>query len=252
MIEKNQDSVESKESVSTLDLKAERVSTGSMAFDAILGGGIPTSAITDIYGAAGTGKTQFAYQCALMVSLGRSGEDKVRVVYVDCTGSFRPERIAEMAEKREPSREGVSILESISSIRVRSVSEQQDTNERILSGTEFSNCKLIIVDDVTRNFVSEYGMKESELISRQHKLAMYTRKLAYLAISKNTAVLLTNSVRSRMALGEGETTGNIISQFALFRIHFRKVDNMRSAEIVQPLVRNRGCKFEIESRGIVP
>ena len=238
-----------------MNLKAERLSTGSTAFDSILGGGIPTCAVTDIYGAAGTGKTQFAFQCSVLVSQRMKKDDGPlgpSVAFVDCAGSFRPERIAEIAIARGLSKETPSILESISAINVRSVSEQKSASERILSGGDFSKCKLIIVDDVTRNFVSEYGTKESELISRQHEIARYARNLVYLAISKNAAVLLTNSARSRMDAGEGETTGNLILQFALFRIHFKKIDGKRIAEINQPLTMNPLCNFEIETSGIVP
>ncbi|MGI0080447.1 MAG: hypothetical protein ACRECH_12585, partial [Nitrososphaerales archaeon] len=185
--------------VLTSDHRAERLSTASTAFDTILGGGIATCAVTDIYGAAGTGKTQFAFQCSLLVSQRWTKEEKtgppLRVAFVDCAGSFRPERIAQMADVRGLSDETHSILESITAINVRSVSEQREASESILSREEFSKCKLIVVDDVTRNFVSEYGTKESELILRQHELAIYARNLAYLALSKKAAVLLTNSVR---------------------------------------------------------
>jgi RecA/RadA recombinase len=232
--------------------KGERLSTGSVAFDTLLQGGIPTCAITDIFGGAGSGKTQFAYQCAMIVSLRVQNKQKIGVAFVDCDGSFRPERIAEMVEEREPSRKSLQVLESISSIRAGSVREQQIASERLLSGEEFSKCKLVIVDDVTRNFVSEFGTKEKELIARQHELSMFMRKLGQIAITKNVALLLTNTVRSRLAEGEGETAGNIISQFALFRIHLRNLDRERSAEIVQPNFKNRTCKFEIETRGVVP
>ncbi|MGI0080046.1 MAG: hypothetical protein ACRECH_10525 [Nitrososphaerales archaeon] len=235
--------------------RAERLSTASTAFDSILGGGIATCAVTDIYGAAGTGKTQFAFQCSLLVSQLWTKEEKIgpalRVAFVDCAGSFRPERIAQMADARGMSNETHSILESISAINVRSVSEQTEASERILSREEFSKCKLIVVDDVTRNFVSEYGT-ESALISRQHELAIYARNLAYLALSKKAAVLLTNSVRSTMDGNEKETTGSAISQFSLFRIHFRRYAGRRHAEVLQPLNTNRKCDFEIETSGIVP
>lgn len=236
---------------------AAKLTTASTAFDTILGGGLRTCAVTDIFGAAGTGKSQFAFQCSLLVSRSLPKEETKdsrvrRVAFVDCAGAFRPERIAEMAEARGLRDETQHILESISVINVRSVSEQRGASERILSGKEFSKCKLIVVDDVTRNFVSEYGTKEQELISRQHELALYARKLAYLSLFKNAAVLLTNSARSSMDGGEKETTGNLISQFALFRIHFRREDGRRSAEVLQPLTKNPMCNFEIESAGIVP
>lgn len=45
------------------------LTTGCPKFDALLQGGIPTRGITQIYGAAGTGKTQLALQLCLTVQL---------------------------------------------------------------------------------------------------------------------------------------------------------------------------------------
>jgi len=41
------------------------ISTGLQRLDEFLCGGIPSSVITDIYGANGTGKTQFLFQISL-------------------------------------------------------------------------------------------------------------------------------------------------------------------------------------------
>ncbi|HKW04128.1 MAG TPA: hypothetical protein VJN71_02400 [Nitrososphaerales archaeon] len=225
--------------------------TGSSRLDSLLGGGISTCAVTDIFGAAGSGKTQFAFQCSAFVSSTPTNEPPDQnVAFVDCSGSFRPERILEIAEKRKI--ETSKMLDSILAIKVRTVAEQVESSERIL-GKGFSNCKLIVVDDVTRNFVSEYGSGESGIIPRQHALGKYVRRLTYIALSKNIAVLLTNSARSRMDAGERETTGDLISQFALFRIHFFKKELQRSAELLQPTEgKQNRCDFEITEEGLVP
>jgi len=48
---------------------ARRLSTGCPRLDACLGGGIDTHGMTEIAGAAGSGKTQLALQCMLQVQL---------------------------------------------------------------------------------------------------------------------------------------------------------------------------------------
>lgn len=243
--------------------KAEKLDTGSNSFNSLLGGGLPTFAVTDVYGAAATGKTQFAFQNALISSLRDAGNDeKPRVVFVDCAGSFRPERIAEMAEERGV-RKPKEILDRISSIYVRSVAEQHEATERILTSNIFDRCKLLIVDDITTNFVAEYPGDvqhlEDTFISRHFELSTYARKLAYIGLTRKLAVLLTNSVRSRLPSEdkkssqlEVETTGDIISQFALFRLYFTRRGITRQARIVQPFVENDTTTFNIERRGIVP
>ena len=244
--------------------KAEKLDTGSNSFNSLLGGGLPTCAVTDVYGAAATGKTQFAFQNALISSLRDPGnnDEKPRVVFVDCAGSFRPERIAEMAEERGV-RKPKEILDRISSIYVRSVAEQHEATERILTSDLFDRCKLLIVDDITTNFIAEYPgdvqHQGDTFISRHFELSTYARKLAYIGLTRELAVLLTNSVRSRLpsedkksAQLEVETTGDIISQFALLRLHFTRRGITRQGRILQPFVENDTTTFNIERRGIVP
>jgi DNA repair protein RadA len=46
----------------------ERISTGSIELDNLLGGGIETKAVTQFYGDFGTGKTQMCHSLATIVS----------------------------------------------------------------------------------------------------------------------------------------------------------------------------------------
>ncbi|MGH2638603.1 MAG: hypothetical protein ACRDF4_04895 [Rhabdochlamydiaceae bacterium] len=236
-------------------LSLQRISTGSYNFDSLLGGGLPIACITDVYGAAGTGKTQFAFQNAIMTcerlsKLEQQQKKKSNspyVLFVDCAGSFRPERIVEIAQSRVL--DSNKILERISSITVRSVADQRKASERLESELLFSDCRLLIVDDVTVNFVSEFE-GEDNIVARQTTLSLYARHLAYLANRRGISVLLTNSVRSRGERGEGETTGEILSAFTLFRLHFTKSDRDRFATLLQPDVSMKRAKFEIATRGI--
>ena len=61
--------------------------TGFAKLDSILGGGLGGGAITDVYGPAGSGKTQLAKQAAA-ACLARGGS----AVLDDKTGKFRPGR----------------------------------------------------------------------------------------------------------------------------------------------------------------
>jgi DNA repair protein RadA len=228
--------------------KLVKISTGSSNFDQLLGGGLPVSSITDVYGAAGTGKTQFAFQNAVMTcaKMKEVNAGVPSVVFVDCTGSFRPERIVDIAENR--SLDSDEILRGISTISVRHVKKQVQVGEQIYSNALFSNCRLLIIDDVTSNFVIEYG--EEEVASRQTALAMYMRSLSYLAQRKGISVLLTNSVRSRGDEGEGETTGEVLSQFSLHRMQLSRKDRIRFATSMQPNLSKPRIQFEVETSGI--
>lgn len=71
-----------------------QLTTGSRELDKLLGGGIETGSITEVFGEFRTGKTQLchtlAVTCQLPVSQG-GGEGKC--LYVDTEGTFRPERL---------------------------------------------------------------------------------------------------------------------------------------------------------------
>jgi DNA repair protein RadA len=270
---------------------AQKLPTGSEVFDEFLGGGLSTCCVSDIFGAAATGKTQFAFQSAMFTarrSLDAYSGIKPAVIFVDCAGSFRPERIAEMAEARSVSesrssngtRKTSDVLSRISSIYVRSVSEQQEACDLILHSESFSNCKLIVVDDVTTNFVAEFlssdGADEDtgeqdkpspeglspDFVSRHYEISKYARTLAHIALKKRASVLLTNSVRSRFSENsknlnnelsqEVETTGEVLSQFSLFRLHFSRSGNLRHAELASPFLATGKINFRIEREGIVP
>lgn len=71
-----------------------QLTSGSRELDKLLGGGIETGSITEVFGEFRTGKTQLchtlAVTCQLPVSQG-GGEGKC--LYIDTEGTFRPERL---------------------------------------------------------------------------------------------------------------------------------------------------------------
>lgn len=71
-----------------------QLTTGSRELDKLLGGGIETGSITEVFGEFRSGKTQLchtlAVTCQLPVSQG-GGEGKC--LYIDTEGTFRPERL---------------------------------------------------------------------------------------------------------------------------------------------------------------
>jgi DNA repair protein RadA len=78
------------------------ITTGSKEFDKLLGGkGIETKAITEAFGAFGSGKTQVALSLAVNTQLPlEMGGCEGKSVYIDTEGTFRPDRIRQMAESK--------------------------------------------------------------------------------------------------------------------------------------------------------
>lgn len=77
-----------------------QIKTGSEGLDRLLGGGIETGAITEIFGEFRTGKSQLCYQlsvvCQLPADMG-GGEGKC--IWIDTEGTFRPERLVAIADR---------------------------------------------------------------------------------------------------------------------------------------------------------
>lgn len=76
------------------------ISTGSKSVDSILGGGLTSQSITEVYGEYRTGKTQLAHTMCVVAQLppdlgGASG----KVAYIDTEGTFRPDRIRAIADR---------------------------------------------------------------------------------------------------------------------------------------------------------
>lgn len=91
-----------------------KITTGATAVDKILGGGIETSSITELFGEFRTGKTQLAHTLCVTSQLSfdmNGGQGKV--VYLDTEGNFRPERIESIAE-----RFGLNVEDSLDNIYV--------------------------------------------------------------------------------------------------------------------------------------
>ncbi|HEU12899.1 MAG TPA: DNA repair and recombination protein RadA, partial [Euryarchaeota archaeon] len=75
-----------------------KLTTGSQALDNLLGGGLETQAITELFGPFGSGKTQLIHQLLVNVTMpeerkGLNGE----AILIDTENTFRPERIEQMA-----------------------------------------------------------------------------------------------------------------------------------------------------------
>ncbi|RYG67986.1 hypothetical protein EON64_06175 [archaeon] len=76
------------------------ITTGATSLDKILGGGIETSSITELFGEFRTGKTQLSHTLCVTTQLSfdmHGGQGKV--IYLDTEGNFRPERIESIAER---------------------------------------------------------------------------------------------------------------------------------------------------------
>lgn len=77
-----------------------KITTGSTKLDELLQGGIESMSITEIFGEFRTGKTQLCHTLAVTAQMKQEqGGGGGKVVYIDTVGTFRPNKIAKIAER---------------------------------------------------------------------------------------------------------------------------------------------------------
>src|SRR5215213_1731559 len=157
------------------------IPTGSLSLDRLLGGGIRTGLLTDIYGPSGTGKSQLCF--SLCVNSAKYLKQKEMIMFIDTVGTFRPERISEIA-KQERNNE---ILDKIIFIRAFSTYDQIKSLRKIYDIKPL----LIIIDSATSLFSTEYSGASRHLVLMNH-----LHELSFAAINFDCAVVITNMVRN--------------------------------------------------------
>ena len=76
------------------------LTTGSSVLDKLLGGGIETGSLTEVFGEFRTGKTQLCHTLAVTCQLPvEKGGAEGKCLWIDTEGTFRPERIIPIAER---------------------------------------------------------------------------------------------------------------------------------------------------------
>jgi len=204
-----------------------QLTTGSKELDKLLGGGIETGSITEIFGEFRTGKSQIchtlAVTCQLPVDL-NGGEGKC--LYIDTEGTFRPERLLATAERYGLT--GSEVLDNVAYARAYNTDHQ--TNLLIQASammTESRYC-LVIVDSATALYRTDY-MGRGELSARQMHLAQFMRKLLRMADEFGVAVVITNQVVAQVDGGamfqadpKKPIGGHIMAHASTTRLSLRK------------------------------
>jgi DNA repair protein RadA len=203
-----------------------KITTGSKNLNNLLGGkGIETKAITEAYGAFGSGKTQLALSLVVNVQLPiEKGGANGKAVFIDTEGTFRPERIKQIAEGMGAQSD--KVLKNIFVARAFNSDHQilllDKVNEMIKDGEPI---KLIVIDSLTAHFRAEFAGR-GQLADRQQKLNKYLHDLMKIAEQQNLAVYVTNQVMANPAMMFGDPTtaigGNIVGHASTYRIYLRR------------------------------
>jgi len=235
-------------------LGLERITTGSDNLDELFGGGIETGAITELFGEYRTGKTQIAHQLCVTVQLPRErGGLDAKAAYIDTEGTFRPERLVEMAERFEL--DPKEVLANITVGRAYTSDHQVNLSRDISAIARDKNIRLVVLDSLTSHFRAEY-IGRGTLATRQQKLNQHIHFLLKLSEMHHVAILVTNQVMARPDFFFGDPTapigGHIVAHSCTTRVYLRKSkQTKRVARIVDsPNLPEVEAIFEILSDGI--
>jgi DNA repair protein RadA len=200
------------------------ITTGSKNLDTLLGGGVETRAVTEVFGEFGSGKSQIALQLCVNVQLPpEQGGLKGRAIFIDTENTFRPERIMGMAAAAELDPE--EVLRNILVARSYNTDQQLLIAEKAEELIEKEEVRLLIIDSLTSHFRAEFVGRGS-LAERQQKLARHLLVLHRIADLKDIAIFVTNQVQARPDLFFGDPTrpigGHVLGHSATTRVYLRK------------------------------
>lgn len=211
------------------------ISTGLKKIDDFLSGGIPNGVIVDIFGGNGTGKTQLLLQLSI-----NSIKNGGKVLFLDTTGGFRPERILEIQKK---SNSNLNLLNNIIVSRITNTSEQINS----IKNFKENNFSLIIIDNITDLFSYEY--KNNQSIFKKNSLFMkYMRELSLYAVTHKVPIVITNMIRNSNEQ-EVENMSTAIDLFTHIKIHLFKNSSVYNGEISSPF-NKENFSYTITSSGL--
>lgn len=235
-----------------------KVTTGCKELDDILEGGIETGSITEMYGEFRSGKTQLCHTlcvtCQLPIDMGGA---EGKALYIDTEGTFRPQRLAQIAERYQLSVNDV--LDNVAYARAHNTEHQCTLLSHAAAMMSESRFALVVVDSATALYRSEYNGR-GELAARQIQLGRFLRALQKLADEFGVAVVVTNQVVAANLDGGAMFAGpqvkpiggNIMAHATTTRLWVKKGrgENRVVKIVASPSLPEREATFGIGAEGV--
>ncbi|KAJ5578105.1 uncharacterized protein N7459_007069 [Penicillium hispanicum] len=187
----------------------QMVSTLDPAFDALLGGGIPTGYVTEVTGESGSGKTQFLLSLLLAVQLPKPHGLQKSAIYISTEHPLATTRLSQLLQCHPllstlPAGQAPS-LQRILSINAMDLETQDHIiNYQLPVAITRYDVGLVIIDSVTSNYRAEHSSNSmSAILTRSTELAKLGQLLRNLAVKEDVAVVLANQVSDRFESAEG-------------------------------------------------
>jgi len=165
-----------------------RVPTGCAAYDAALRGGVRRGQITELAGAAASGKTTLAMQL-LVSAVARPGSS---AVYIGTEGAFRMDRFEELCEGRVDSLSAASARVSLQTVATADELAFAVHSLPAFVRSRVPPVRLVVVDSVAAPFRGD--VDRGNAARRAQELFGMSSRLRALAASAGLAVVTVNQV----------------------------------------------------------
>jgi len=178
-----------------------------------------------------------------------------KVAFIDTEGTFRPERIRDLAIALKLKPE--ELMDRIIVGQAHNSDHQMLLAEKAgeLLSTKAEDIKLLIVDSLTAFFRVEF-LGRGTLASRQQKINKHMHYLSKLAMMHNVVVFVTNQVMSSpqpYGMSELPIGGNIVGHNSCTRIWMKRSSkNTRTIKLIDsPHLKDDEIKIEVVGEGFI-
>lgn len=200
----------------------DKIATGILSLDKILGGGFPKGKMVEIYSESGCGKTGIC-----LLAMANAQKQGYKVAIVDMEHALDPNFASLL---------GLDINEVFIS-QPNEGSEALTILQMLVKSGEFG---VVLLDSIAaltplEEVDAEYG---DSIIGRLSKLmGQACRRLTPIANQTGTCVLWNNQLRSNVgAIGHAETTittgGKALPFFASIRLQLQRIQQVKSGDVV--------------------
>jgi len=231
----------------------KKYSTGCKSIDELLGGGFESGTVTQLYGGAGSGKTNICLQVA--VECAKQGKS---VIFIDTEG-FSPERFLQIAQSRTGGGEDVESIARRIIIYAPQNFEQQTACikelDTVVKEKEGKNgVSLVILDSATLFYRLELG--DDRDVNLRRALANQILHLLEVARQYDLAVVITNQVYTDIDDGKLRPSGgSALEHLSKVIVQLEKVAGERGKRRAilrkhRSLPEDTTCEFFITSRGV--
>jgi len=204
--------------------------------------GIEHGALTNFYGAPGTGKTNLCILTALEVV-----KNGGKVIFIDTEGGFSHERLSQIYPSADEALKNISIVEPKDF-------KDQGKMIRDLPGKP---ADMIVLDSAAALYRLEYADPDKEALEANRELSKQMSVLSNIARERSIPVIVTSHTYKNWDTENNEIVGgDAVKYWAKAVVFLERTGKMaeRNASIIKhrSIPEGKSVKFEIRNEGIKP